>query len=60
MGGDTKMREEMIVQLRDKKLVYEECSADEFFRSKHTFVMYLNGNPIKHFKLKEVKELVVT
>ena len=53
------MREEMIVQLRDRKLVYEDCSPDEALRSKHIFIMYMNGKPIKYFRLKEVKELLI-
>lgn len=50
----------MIVQLRDRKLVYEECDPDESLRSKYTFVMYVNGKPIKCFRLKQGEELLVT
>lgn len=53
------MREEMIVQLRDRKLVYEECSHGEALHSKYTLVMYMDKRAIKYFRLKEVKELLI-
>ena len=53
------MREEMIVQLRDRKLIYEECSHGEVLESKHTLVMYMNKKVIKYFRLKEVKEVLI-
>ena len=59
MGGIIKMREEMIVQLRDRKLIYEECTHEEAKESKHVIVMYMNKNVFKYFRLKGVSELLV-
>ena len=53
------MREEITVELKDRKLIYETCSHGEALHNKHTMVMYINRNAIKYFRLKEVKELLV-
>lgn len=41
------MREEVFVQLKDRTLIYEECSHGEALGSKHTIVMYNETKSVK-------------
>ncbi len=49
----------MLVQLKDKKLVYEECSHGEALGSKHIMIMYINKKAIKYFRIKEIKGILI-
>lgn len=53
------MREEMFVELKDRKLIYEECSHGEALGSKHIIIMYINKKAMKYFRIKEVKEILI-
>lgn len=48
------MKEQAVLVMRGKRLIYEECSASEALHSPHSLVMYTKGIAVKYFIIRKI------